>query len=366
MTDKERLLRLAISRVKGVGPRFFLKILEKFGSISEFLKNDNKMIFEDLKYRSKLIEEIRYKTTIKQGENIIKNISKYDINAIVFGQKFYPMFLKEIYDPPVVLYYKGNINTLSSNRIISVVGTRRMSNYGEKVTKDIVFNLVKNGFVIVSGLAFGVDKIAHIETIKNDGITIAVLAGNLLEATPRSNQNLFDDILANNGIIISENYLEDEIVAGSFPRRNRIIAGLSMATVVIEAGYQSGALITANLAFRENREVFAVPGNIDSYNSLGTNNLIKIEKAKLITDAEDILAVLGIKNNQKNDLSLILDDLDIKSKKIVNTLLINPLSEFELAIKTNLNSSTLFSLLTKLELKGIIERRENGKFYVNF
>ncbi len=365
MTTKEVLLRLAISRVRNLGPRLFLKILEKFDTIESFIDSDLGLIKKNINLSEDFISHIKLDTNLKKAENIIKNVSKYKIDFVVFGQKDYPLFLKEIYDPPIVLFHRGDIRKLSDLNCISIVGTRKISQYGKKITTNIVTDLVQRDFGIISGLAFGIDKLSHEITLQNNGFTAAVLAGDLRVATPRTNQKLFERIIES-GVVVSENYIDDDIVVGSFPRRNRIIAGLSMATLVIEAGEKSGALITASQAFKENRAVFAIPGNVDSFNSIGTNNLIKIDKAKLVTSAYDIIKELGFDIENKQKFSDVTKNLDEISKQIIEILRLGPKNELELTNDLMLDSSKLFSILTKLELRGIIERRENGNFYINF
>lgn len=205
----------------------------------------------------------------------------------------YPELLKEIYDSPANIYARGNENILNKSGI-AVVGTRKPSPYGEKSVKFLVKELVQKGFVIVSGLALGIDTVAHQTAIENGGLTIAVLGSSIDDESiyPKENIKLADDIIKSGGAVISEYEPPFGAKKHTFPQRNRIVSGLSEATIVIEAPVKSGALITARLALEQNREVFALPGEIFSKNSVGTNNLIK-QGAQLITSSKEIIEALG-------------------------------------------------------------------------
>lgn len=203
--------------------------------------------------------------------------------------KDYPANLKYIYDPPSILYIKGNI--LPEDTIaVAVVGSRRATYYGLKNAENLGFQLAAGGITIISGLARGVDSAAHRGALKARGRTIAVLGSGLNKIYPRENEELVEEI-AQNGAVISEFALDTPPLRQNFPRRNRIISGLSLGVVVVEAAKRSGALITANFALEQGREVFALPGKIDSFTSKGTHDLIK-QGAKLVESIEDIIEEL--------------------------------------------------------------------------
>lgn len=214
------------------------------------------------------------------------------IRKITIKQLSYPRMLKEIYVPPPVIYIRGNQEILNKPAV-AVVGTRKATSYGIKATKEIVNELVKANFIIVSGLALGIDTIVHQTALKN-GRTIAVLGSSVDDKNiyPRENVKLANQIIKNDGVVISEYEPPFEATRYSFPQRNRIISGLSKAVVVIEAPRKSGALITARLALEQNRDVFALPGSIYSENSFGTNSLIK-QGAHPITSIEEVIEILG-------------------------------------------------------------------------
>ena len=199
----------------------------------------------------------------------------------------YPKLLKEIFDPPEVLYCVGNIALLNASSI-AIIGCRNMSKYGEKVARIFAEGISKAGITVVSGLARGIDKVAHENSYKNEGRTIAVLGSGLDIIYPKENEQLYKYIINNGGLIISEFPEGTRPNKENFPQRNRIISGLSKGIIVVEAKRKSGTMITVNHALEQGRDVFVVPGNIDSINSTGTNELIK-EGAKIVTTYKEVL-----------------------------------------------------------------------------
>ncbi len=264
---------LALHSIDGLGPIRLKAILDYF--------KDPKLAWEaqDKKIKSKL-----------EPQEYAKSIKDAGISWITLFDDSYPKLLKQIYDPPVVLYYKGEILPQDENAI-AIVGTRRMTGYGKAITDQFTQLLVGYGLTIVSGLARGVDSEAHLAALKSGGRTIAVLGGGLNQIYPPENKNLAEKIIAGFGAIISEFLPNALSQPGNFPARNRIISGLSKAVLVTEASEDSGSLITARLALEQGREVFAVPGPITSKLSKGPIDLIK-EGAKPIFNVEDILEEL--------------------------------------------------------------------------
>lgn len=209
------------------------------------------------------------------------------MKIINIGDKEYPKNLLKIYDPPKKLYVLGNYEILNEFGI-AIVGCRNFTKYGENASKSLAYNLAKYGVNVISGMAKGIDGAAHKGAILGKGKTIAVLGSGFNHIYPKENIGLFNRIIENNGAVITEYEPDTMPNAKNFPRRNRIISGLSRGVVVVEAGDRSGSLITAELALDEGKEVFAVPGNINSIQSHGTNQLIK-EGAKVVTNVKDIL-----------------------------------------------------------------------------
>lgn len=222
----------------------------------------------------------------------IRQYPSNGIEVITFFDDIYPQMLKEIFQPPWCLFVKGNKTLLKNDRKLAIVGSREASSYGKNVIQQIIPPLIEKNFVIVSGLAKGIDTLAHQTTIDNNGKTIAVIAGGLYHLYPKENVQLAT-IIATNHLIISEYPPVTKPAKWQFPARNRIISGLCQGTLIIEARRKSGSLITANFAVQEGREVFAVPGNIFSPLSVGTNELIQ-HGAKLVMTGEDIINELRL------------------------------------------------------------------------
>jgi len=218
------------------------------------------------------------------------------VKTLGIADKDYPTNLRYIYDPPATVYLKGNI-VPEDNIAIAIVGSRRATHYGLKNAKSLAFELAVRGITIVSGLARGVDSAAHRGALEAKGRTIAVLGSGLNVIYPKENERLAEEI-AQNGAVISEFPLDAGPQRYHFPRRNRVISGLSLGVVVVEAAQKSGALITANCALEQGREVFALPGKIDSFTSRGTHDLIK-QGAKLVESIEDIIEELEPLNLEK-------------------------------------------------------------------
>lgn len=288
-------------------------------------------------------------------EVIEEKIKKENIKYILLGSRQYPRLLAEIYDPPALLFYKGKFET-KDEYSLAIVGTRKYSNYGLESTEHIAGELAKNNITIVSGLAYGIDTLAHNACLNANGRTIAVLGTGIDKQSiyPSSNRYLSEKIIGSNGLIVSEFPLETPPLRHNFPQRNRIISGLSLGTIVVEAAARSGALITARFALEQNREVFAVPGNIFSKQSIGPNNLIK-QGARPVSNAQEIL----------DTLDLTMASAYIENKKIIpdnkhEALVIEvlghePIHVDEIIRLTNLTSSIINSTLTLMEMKGKIK-----------
>jgi len=234
-----------------------------------------------------LNEELSNKEKINAAKSMIKDMKKYSIQFINIYDERYPVYLKTIYDPPIGLFVLGNYNCLNQN-ILSIVGCRACSDYGKKTAFNMAKEISKYNIVIASGLAKGIDAYAHLGTISVKQKTIAVLGSGVNIIYPKENKNIYEDILKCNGAIISEYLLSTKPLKHNFPERNRIISGISKGVLVIEAKERSGTLITVDFALEQGRDIYAIPGNICSNNSYGTNELIK-QGAKLVTNCNDIL-----------------------------------------------------------------------------
>lgn len=279
-----------------------------------------------------------------------------NIQQIKYNDNSFPAMLRDIASPPKHLYSLGQIPELP---MIAIVGTRRPTNYGRTLTYRIASELARAGFCIVSGLALGIDTIAHQAALDVGGKTLAVLGCGLDCPYPRSNTNLFKQIIKLGGGAISEYPIGTEAYKSNFPARNRIIAGLSLATVVTEADAKSGSLITANFALQANRLVMAIPGNITSLRSAGPNNLIK-NGAQLVTNAGDILAILGM---ESPNLQKVKIKADSKEEALIMDLLgSQSLSTQQLIDQTNIDAVSLASIISLMEITGKIRNLGAGQW----
>ena len=273
----------------------------------------------------------------------------------------YPKLLKQIYDPPTVLFYKGTLK--DEEKALAVVGTRKITGYGRLVTEQFVNGLVAGGLTIVSGLARGVDAQAHLSTIKAGGRTIAILGGGLNYIYPPENRSLSEQIVESGGLVLSEFQPDYPSMPGNFPSRNRIISGLSLGVLVIEAAEDSGSLITARLALEQGREVFAVPGPVTSHLSKGPVDLIK-EGARVVMIAEEILDELGINNRLQVTGNRVQYEAKLSEdeKQILDLLANEQLHIDEICRKLNLSAAKVSGTLLKMEIAGFVQNLGSGMY----
>lgn len=297
---------------------------------------------------------------------LMEKIEKENIKILALGEKKYPRLLSEIFDPPPLLFYLGELHE-SNNFCLAVVGARKYSHYGQQVTEKIIFDLAKNNITIVSGLALGVDALAHNATLAANGKTIAVLGSGIDKYSiyPAANRYLSEKIVASGGLVMSEFPLGTPPLKFNFPQRNRIISGLSRGTLVIEASEKSGSLITANFALEQNREVFAVPGNIFSDNSAGTNALIK-KGAKAVTTANDIMETLDLVNITSYINNKIAMPESKEEEIILSLLSHEPTHVDDLIRLSGLGVSQINSTLIIMEMKGMIKNVGNQSYVKQF
>jgi DNA processing protein len=288
-------------------------------------------------------------------EELIAKLEKEDIKILTIIDESYPKLLAEIYNPPALLYYRGALD-LQDDFPLAIVGTRKYTSYGQQAVENITKDLVKNNITIISGLALGIDSLAHLATLEAGGKTIAVLGSGLDRQSlyPSQNHYLADKIVSAGGGVISEFPLGTAPLKYNFPQRNRIISGLSLGTLVVEAAEKSGALITAAYALEQNREVFAVPGNIFSCMSAGPNKLIR-DGAKPIVSAFDMIEALNLTQATSYlDNKKIMPESE-EEKKIISKLSFEPIHIDELVRLTRLDTATANSTLVIMEMKGMIK-----------
>ena len=359
VNENELKYWVGFSKMPGIGRVKTSQLLEHFNTLEHAWKAP----IGELKKSgldSKTVENIvNLRTRIAPDEEM-DSLKKYKIEVLACDSLTYPQRLKEIYDYPPVLYIRGNLLP-QDECCLAVVGTRRATVYGRQVTEEIVSDLARNGITIVSGLARGIDSVAHRAALEVGARTMAVFACGLDIVYPAENAKLAREIMEH-GALISEYPLGTKPKADNFPRRNRIMSGLSLGVLVIEAGESSGALITANQALEQNREVFAVPGSILSPASRGTNHLIQ-EGAKLVRNYVDILEELN--------LTIMAQQLEMKELLPVDeaeSLLLKQLSREPIHIddicrQSGLATALVGSALTMMELKGMV-KQVGGMNYV--
>lgn len=363
---EDRYYWLAFSAFPGVGPVRFKLLIDYFGSAKKAWEAKTNDLLK-IKFGEVLtgkFDAFRKDFSITDYANKLK---KEEVNFLILTDEKYPKLLREISDPPFVLYIKGKPSANSGDkwdisRSIAVVGTRKITNYGREVTRLIVGELVASGLTIVSGLAIGVDSAAHEAAIEAAGRTIAVLGCGVDCCNPRNNQFLYDKIVAGNGVVVSEMPLGHFALKGLFPARNRIISGLSLGVLVVEGAQDSGALITARNAGEQGREVFAVPGPITSSLSVGPAELIK-KGAKLVTRASDILEELNIPTSSRlRGISKKVEDVTPEEEKLLK-ILENEDRHFDEIVRISaMETSKVGSLLSLMEIKGMVRNIGNNVY----
>jgi DNA processing protein len=356
MVDGELLV--ALNMIPQLGSRRIQDIAGRFENLSQFLKADQEELMEIPGISEKLSERIiKYRANINPDQEAAK-AKKIGAKIITLMDEDYPELLKQIYDPPPVLYVLGDISTLKYNAV-AIVGTRKATAYGRNVAESFARELALFEINVVSGMARGIDSYAHKGAAEVGGPTTAVLGCGVDIIYPPENMQLARNIM-NCGCIISSFPLGQRPLAGNFPARNRIISGLSLGTVVVEAAEKSGSLITADFSLEQGREVFAVPGSIFSPYSRGTHKLIK-QGAKLVENVTDILEELCLAGEgdvrpeiKKNE------NVTDKEKSVLGLIDFQPTHVEELLAKSQKTSHELNSILTRLELKGLIVTLPGG------
>lgn len=357
----EKYYYLGFSQCNGIGPTKFGMLLTHFGSAETAWNAKELDLVASGIGKAAVAKIIDFRKTFSP-ERYVERMEKLGVTFLTLADESYPVLLKQTEKPPFVLYVKGNKKILVQNdNFLAVVGTRKVTDYGRQVTETLTAELANAGFVIVSGLALGVDAVAHRTTVEVGGKTIAVLGGGVDYCTPRENQFLYNKILESGGAIVSEVPLGYIPHKGSFPSRNRIIAGLSVGVLVTEGAEDSGSLITASIATALHRKVFAVPGPITSSVSRGTNVLIT-QGAKVVTSTKDVLDELRIKSIKSTKSSKDIKGDSKEEQQIIDLLLTQDLHFDELVRKSGLDSSVVGSLLSLLEMKGLVISHDSSVF----
>jgi DNA processing protein len=363
----------------GIGPRAAAKLLERFGS-AEAVYRATRAELEKVRLLPEAVDSIIARDTYDRAEAEVEAVRKLGGDILILDDGVYPALLREIYDPPIALYVKGNWAECLDQPCVAIVGSRKCSTYGQNAASMLARDLARRGVTIVSGFARGIDAAAHRGAIEGGGRTIAVIGTGIDQVYPRDHKKLAEEVLKANGAIVSQFPLTTPPVSENFPYRNRIISGLSLGVIVVEAAENSGSLITARLAIEQNREVFAVPGNITSRNSFGTNYLIKGAGAKLIQQWQDVAAELPPQIAAKllppplvdkkkerslaDQLALVPQGLSGFEQSVFKLLSADNPAHIDLLVnKSRLSISDLTATLLTLEMRDLV-RALPGKCFV--
>src|SRR5947209_517369 len=368
---------IALNMTPGVGPRAAARLLERFGS-AEGVFGALRSELERLRLRPEAVESIALRDRHEEAAGELERVREIEgADLLVLDDGSYPALLREIPDPPITLYVRGRWAECLEAPCVGVVGSRRCSTYGQNVALMLARELASRGVTIISGLARGIDAAAHRGALEAGGRTVAVLGTGIDEVYPRDHRKLAAEILERGGALVTQFPLGTPPVAENFPYRNRIISGLCLGVVVVEAAENSGSLITARLALEQGREVYAVPGNITSRNSFGTNFLIKGAGAKLVQAWQDIAAEFPPeiaaallppepqKGTKRRDAGASLPaDLSDGERALLKLIPADEPSHIDdLAVSSGLPVQELSGLLLGLEMRDLI-RQLPGKCFV--
>jgi len=370
---------VALNMTPGIGPRAAAKLLERFGSAAAVYRA-TRVELERVRLLPEAVDSIIARDMHAQAESELENVKKIGCDVLILDDGVYPSLLREIYDPPITLYVKGSWTECLDQPCVAIVGSRKCSTYGQNAALMLARDLAQRGVTIVSGFARGIDAAAHRGAIEGGGRTLAVLGTGINEVYPRDHKKLAVEMMDRGGAMVTQFPLSTPPVSENFPYRNRIISGLSLGVVVVEAAENSGSLITARLAIEQNREVFAVPGNITSRNSFGTNYLIKGAGAKLVQQWQDVATELppqiaakllppplGEKRKEKSladQLALVPPGLSGFEQSVLKLLSADDPAHIDALVdRSRLSISDLTSALLTLEMRDLV-RALPGKCFV--
>lgn len=355
--NTELSYQLALTRVPHIGHVHAKLLAEELGSAEAIFKA-KKSTLEKMEgigeVRARSIKQFQ---AFAEQEEEIRFIETYKIKPLFLTDADYPRRLLHCYDPPTLLFYRGSAN-LNSSKVISIIGTRSHSDYGKMMTEKILETLSPHQPLVISGLAYGIDAVAHKSAVKIQLPTVAVLAHGLDAIYPSQHRSLAREMIEQGGGLLTEFRQSTKPDRHNFPTRNRIVAGICDATIVIETGVKGGSMITANLAYSYNRDVFAVPGKTTDSKSEGCNYLIQSNKAVLIRNGEDIIEQMGWEEKKKKRpvQQQLFVELSNDEKLIVQLLQKQQqLSIDEINLQCNINSSAIAAALLMMEMKGILK-----------
>ncbi len=357
---KRILAWIKLTSIASIGLTKALQLVKMFGEPIEFLGSPA-LRFKSCDFLNpEAIAELAKPLKPSEFRKESRLIEKMDIRFVSLLEDDYPSLLKSIYYPPPYLFYRGELRQDDFRRVLAVVGTRRPSSYGKMMAEKLCNGLTKAGFTIVSGMAHGIDTVAHRTALANGGKTYAILGTPVDHIYPAGNRELSEEIM-NRGALISEFVPGSAGSKGNFPRRNRVISGLTLGTVVIEGSCKSGALITSKYATDQNRDVFALPGDINRVQAEGPNQLIQ-QGATLVTSAEDIMGHYGILPSADDQID-VFPELNPREEAVYQILVEHkPEMDIDsLYVLCEMPISELSTVLLGLDLKGVIKRMPGNK-----
>ena len=363
----ELLYQLALTEVSNIGCVHAKILAQEFGSAEKIFKAKQQLLEKIEGIGEVRAKAIKAFNSFSKAEDEIKFIEKYKITPLFLTDKNYPQRLLNCYDSPTLLFYKGDAD-LNASKVVAIIGTRNHTEYGKQQTEKLVKELSSQNILVISGMAFGIDAIAHKTAYKNNLATVGVLGHGLDQIYPSDHTNLAKDMLKHSGGLLTEFRSNTKPDKHNFPTRNRIVAGMSDATVVIETSDKGGSMITAELANGYNKDVFALPGRVNDHKSAGCNFLIRNNKAMLLTDAEELIEVMGWEEKaksikEKRSQREIFIELSKDEKIIVDILKEKDLVHVdELNFKSGLSSSSMAVAILNLELQGVVATLP-GKLY---
>jgi DNA processing protein len=354
--DQNRLALLALHFIPGVGDHLFRQLVSYCGDAEKVFKTPKGKLLKVPGIGDRTAEAIRKGKSFEKAEKELKKAERDDVQLIFFNDKQYPSRLKQVNDAPSLIYAKGKID-FENPKTIAIVGTRKATQYGRERVEELIQDLVPHHPLIVSGLAYGIDIHAHKVSIKHKLQTIGVMGSGMDMIYPSGHKDVATQMMANGGIV-TEHSFGAPPDAHNFPARNRIVAALSDAVIIVEAAERGGALITAEIANSYNKDVFAFPGNIGQSHSEGCNNLIKANKANLMTHAKDLEYIMGWEVNSVpvKKIEMSLEQFDGPEQEVLKVLLANnkQLMIDDISWKANIPVSQLASILLGLEFKGVV------------
>jgi len=367
---------IALNMIRGIGPRTANQLIDRFGSPAQVFAA-SRLSLEKEGLKPKTVQELHDSEILEKANAEIERLERLGAVVITLEDEDYPPLLREIYDPPIAIYVRGDLKKACARPSIAVVGSRRSSTYGVNAALSLSRDMAQNGLTIVSGLARGIDASAHRGALEAGGLTVAVVGTGLETTYPKEHKKLEEEIAAN-GAVVSEFPLGTPPLPQNFPYRNRVLSGLCFGVLIVEAAEHSGSLITARMAYEQGREVFAVPGNITSQTSFGPNFLIK-DGAKLVQQWRDVVEelprdlkdrILGADLPNGNDAQSNVQPmfetvaLSDEERKLLDMLTTDAPSHIDqLLISTGMNSSDLMTALLGLQMKDRI-RELPGKSYI--